>query len=154
MTLPGVAFLTASLTVTQPPLLPGTDFAQGSLLGAYRRSVRGSGACSRRRGYGGRPSRHGPSCPGDFNHDGQIGITDLLIFISVFEHTPGLFCHTKHLTNVILFDKILGFHITAPVACEGILCGEQEDVYQLACDFLGAASPKPFTLESESCWQR
>ena len=28
------------------------------------------------------------------------------------------------------------------IACEGILCGEREDMYQFACDFLGAASPK------------
>ena len=28
------------------------------------------------------------------------------------------------------------------IACEGILCGEWEDMYQFACDFLGAASPK------------
>ena len=27
------------------------------------------------------------------------------------------------------------------IACEGILCGEREDMYQFACDFLGAASP-------------
>ena len=28
------------------------------------------------------------------------------------------------------------------IACEGILCGEREDMYQFGCDFLGAASLK------------
>jgi hypothetical protein len=28
------------------------------------------------------------------------------------------------------------------IACEGIICGEGEDIYQFGCDFLGAASLK------------
>ena len=40
--------------------------------------------------------------------------------------------------SVTMYDKMSKICI----ACEGILCGEQEDMYQFACDFLGAASPK------------
>ena len=40
--------------------------------------------------------------------------------------------------SVAMYDKMSKICI----ACEGVLCGEREDMFKFACDFLGAASPK------------
>ena len=42
--------------------------------------------------------------------------TFCLIFTSICEHTPDLFHQTKHLTNLVSSDEVMGFHITAPFA--------------------------------------
>ena len=45
----------------------------------------------------------------------QNGIPFYLIFTSVFEHTPDPFRQTKHLTNSVSSDEVMGLHITLPI---------------------------------------
>ncbi len=53
--------------------------------------------------------------------------TFYVIFTSVCEHTPDLFCQTKHLTNLVPSDEVTGFHLTALYSCKLIQLPGAED---------------------------